>query len=129
MKQARTFPLSRKLLRSLCALFIWIALISGIFGLLTGSAITGVVWTGLGLLVLIVVIEGRLISRLEQKQFPVLSLVLIVVVIFLVGVSELINLLTLRPALSVSYVFDALYSLGMLILGGYAALQLLRQDR
>ena len=129
MKQTRTLPLSRKLLRSVCAVFIWMALVTGVFGLLTGSYFSGAAWTGLAVLLLAAVLEGSLFSRLENKQVPLASFLLVALVIFLIGASEIINMLTTRPALTVSYVFDALYSLGFIVLGGYAASQLLRQDR
>jgi len=109
--------------------FIWMAVLTGAFGLLTGSYFSGIVWTSLGVLLLAVVLEGSLISRLEVRQMPLASLVLVTFVIVLIGLSELINLLVTKPALTVSYVFDALYSLGFLILGGYAASQVVRLTR
>lgn len=129
MKKARTIPLSSKLMRSLAAVFIWMALVTGVFGLLTRSYFSGVAWTVLGLILLGVVLEGSILRRLENRELPIASFVLVLLVIILIGLSELVNLLVTKPALTASYIFDVLYSLGFLILGGYSAIRVLNQTR
>jgi len=129
MARARTVQLSSKVLRSLSATFIWVAAVTGVFGLLTGSYVSGVASIILAILLLGVVIEGSLLRRLANREVPLASVVLVTVVVILIALSELINLLVTKPTLTVSYVFDALYSVGFLALGSYSTFLLLNHNR
>lgn len=126
MSRAKVVILSRRMIVSLAAVFLWIASLTGLFSLLTESYVLGAIWLALAIVLFIGLIQGSLMSRLEGRQVPVPSIVLVVGILLLVGVTELINLLMTKPSMTTSYLFDAAYSIGILILGGYAARQLLR---
>lgn len=126
MSRVKVVVLSRRMIVSLMAILLWIASLTGLFSLLTESYVLGAFWLGLAIILFIGLIQGSLISRSEGMQVPVLSIVLVLGILLLVGVSELINLLMTKPSMTTSYLFDAAFSIGILILGGYAARQLLR---
>ena len=102
---------------------------TGVFSVVTSSYAIGLLWVGLGLALAIVLIQGSLLTRLEQLRIPVPNVVLVLFILVLVGVSELINLLTttIRPGLP--YAFDVVYSVGVLVLAGNATAQLARAPR
>lgn len=121
--------LSRKLIISLAAVFLWMAFVTGIFSIVTGSYAIGLLSVGLALALAIVLIQGSLLARLERQRLPILSIVLVLAILVLVSVSELINLLITPVRLSLPYAFDVAYSVGVLVLSGYAASQLVRAPR
>ncbi len=126
MSGAKVVILSRRMMVSLAAVFLWIASLTGLFSLLTESYVLGAFWLALAIVLIIGLIQGSLVSRLEGRQVPVPSIVLVLGILLLVGVTELINLLMTKPSMTTLYLFDVTYSIGILILGGYAARQLLR---
>ncbi|MFQ5923585.1 MAG: hypothetical protein ACE5M4_12155 [Anaerolineales bacterium] len=129
MSQASNIVLTRRLITSLAAVFLWIAIVTGAFSLVTGSTAIGLLWIGIGLALVIALIQGKLMSRLEGRRVPLASVALIVIVIMLVAITELVNLFITKFVISISYFFDVAYSLGIVILGGYAAFQLLKSPR
>ena len=108
------------------AMFLWIASLTGPFSLLTESYVLGAFWLALAIALFMGLIQGSLMSRLEGRQVPVPKIVLVLGILLLIGVTELINLLMTRPSMTTLYLFDVAYSLGILILGEYAARQILR---
>lgn len=126
MSGAKVVILSRRMIVSLAAVFLWIASLTSLFSLLTESYVLGAFWLALAIVLIIGLIQGSLVSRLEGRQVPVPSIVLVLGILLLVGVTELINLLMTKPSMTTLYLFDVTYSIGILILGGYAARQLLR---
>ena len=126
MSGAKVVILSRRMIVSLAAVFLWIASLTRLFSLLTESYVLGAFWLALAIVLIIGLIQGSLVSRLEGRQVPVPSIVLVLGILLLVGVTELINLLMTKPSMTTLYLFDVTYSIGILILGGYAARQLLR---
>ena len=126
MSRAKVVVLSRRMIVSLMAMLLWIASLTGLFSLLTESYVLGAFWLALAIALFIGLIQGSLMFRLEGRQVPVPSVVLVLGILLLVGVTQLINLLMTRPSMTTLYLFDVAYSLGILILGEYAARQILR---
>lgn len=129
MTQAKSVVLTKRLVFSLAAVLLWIALVTGGFSLVTGSTAVGILWIGAGLAIVVALLQGGVMSKIEGRRVPIASIGLILVIIVLVAISEFVNLFITRPADTVAYIFDIAYSLGVVILGGYAALQLIRSPR
>jgi hypothetical protein len=129
MTQANSVRLTKKLIFSLAALLLWIALVTGGFSLVIGSTAVGILWIGFGLAIVVALLQGGLMSKIEGRRVPVASIGLILVIIALIAISELVNLFITKPVDTAAYIFDIAYSLGVVIFGGYAALQLIRSPR
>jgi len=129
MTQARIVVLTKRLIFSLAAVLLWIALVTGGFSLVTGSTAVGILWIGAGLAIVIALLQGALMAKIEGRRVPIASVGLILVILVLVAISEFVNLFITKPDDTIAYIFDIAYSLGVVILGGYAALQLIKSPR
>jgi len=129
MRQSSSVTLTKRLILSVAAVFLWMILVTGVFSVLTGSTLIGVFWLGLALLLVVALLQGELISRLDGRELPFYSIALILLILLLVGITEVINLFITEPRATTSYVFDVAYSLGIVILGGHSGYLLLRAPR
>ncbi len=129
MSQSTSVTLTRRLILSVAAVLLWMMLVTGVFSLVTESTAIGIFWLGLGLALFVALIQGEMMSRLDGRKLPLMSIAIVLVVLLLIGITEVINLLMTEPKLTVSYLFDAAFSLGILILGGYSGYLLLRAPR
>ncbi len=126
MARTNGILLTRRVIYSFAAVLIWVFLITGIFSILADSYMLGVIWLALTLALIIGLTQRSLLSRLENRRMPVLSAVLVLLILMLVAATELVNLLVTDPSTSINYLFDAMYSLGILVLGVNAGYQTLK---
>ena len=113
----------------IAAMLLWIMVVTGVFSILSESTLMGLLWLGIALVLVVALVQGTMMSRLEGRKLPIASIALILIILLLVGITEVINLFMTEPNLSVSYLFDVAYSLGIVILGGYSGYLLLRAPR
>ena len=81
--------------------------------------LTGILWIRLVLLAIGVLIQGGIVRRLEERQMPFGSLVLIVAVTVLVAMDEVVSILhpmfRIRGELYLPGVFSFISSIGFVI--------------
>jgi len=129
MRQSSSVTLTKKLIVSVAAVFLWMILVTGVFSVFTGSKLIGAFWLGLALVLVVVLLQGKLIAKLDGRELPFYSIALILLILLLIGITEVMNLFMTEPRATASYVFDVAYSLGIVILGGYSGYLLLRAPR
>ena len=129
MAETKSVMLTKRLIFSLAAVLFWMTLVTGGFSLVIGSTAVGILWIGAGLAIVVALLQGWLMSKIEGLRVPMASIGLILVILVLIEISEFVNLFITRPVDTVAYIFDIAYSLGVVILGGNAALQLIRAPR
>ena len=129
MTKAKSVMLTKRLIFSLAEILFWMTLVTGGFSLVIGSTAVGILWIGAGLAIVVALLQGWLMSKIEGLRVPMASIGLILVILVLIEISEFVNLFITKPVDTVAYIFDIAYSLGVVILGGYAALQLIRAPR
>lgn len=119
--------LTKKLLRIFAAIFLWMALLTGVFSFATQAQLSGIFWIGITFVVIIIVFGTNLIERLEGREIPNLNLLLIISVLFLVGADEIYGLIYSTPAISFGYIYNLVLTVGYWILMGLLIIQFSHQ--
>lgn len=108
--------ISAGMLLIIAAIISWMALLTGVFSISINEIIYGLVWIVIGLVPIVMLLERKLIKRLEGKRIPAANMIMVLVILVLVGISELVNLLASPPSLSIGYFYDLIFSIGYLFL-------------
>jgi hypothetical protein len=76
------------------------AFTSGLFALLTDQTIEGIIWITVITIVILVLLEGSLVSRIEGKYLPLGSVIILGGITFLIGIDEIINIVYSKVVIS-----------------------------
>jgi hypothetical protein len=136
MNKRVSIKLTRTLLYLIAAPLVWMSSLGGWFGLASGHSGLGTIFVTLAVVVVVILLEGHLVSYLVGREMPVGSLILLSSIIALVALDELANLVTSSPPLFTTLgfpiVLSTVVSIGFVLLTGlliWRLFSLVRQRR
>jgi len=88
----RGIPLSGNLMYATLALLGWYGLSSGVFAIMTGAPLEGLMWLVLTIAMVAVLFRAKTVAEQEKREIPIVMWVLVVLVFSAIGVARLFDL-------------------------------------
>jgi hypothetical protein len=124
MKSNSSIQLSRILMYGFAALILWMTILTAIFNFVTGAIFPAVIWLIVGLGVIIILLQGSIIRRLEGQVLPRVNLLFIVAILVLVGLNEIYGLVVSPPSLGFAYLHNLVFVIGYFVILGFIFYQM-----
>ena len=113
-------------LRILAALIGWSLLGAGVSTLIAQNTVFALVNFLLGFALITIAVWGRLFERLPNRPIPKLTLFTLLAIVSLVMINEILAFVDLSLEPTPRYIFEAVFTIGLAILTGVFAYQVIK---
>jgi len=124
MNKENVIELTPRLLYGFGLLIAWMAILTAIFNFLTAVVLPGVMWMVIGVGIIIILIEGKIVRKLAGRSLPRVNLLFMVAILLLVGLNELYGLVISPPSINFAYLHNVIFVAGYFIILGFIFYQL-----
>jgi hypothetical protein len=133
MKTDRLFSITKSLVWIMLLPFLWMGFTSGLFALLTDQITEGIIWIAILVVVLVVLLQGSLLSRFEGMNLPFGPVLILGGVTVLIGIDEIINIVyskvTITGKIHIPSLVSLVSSIGFVVIAVIVVLKLVNLVR